>query len=184
MPQPQTEQELIATFVPAILENDAKGILADMLANPVLALHFMGFSEAQTYKAIAHVKGILDECYRAGHLKVMINHENGILYGYGMIFVHPDPSIARYCHKIFVYEQFRGHGLGSQLLQSLVADNANTCLLCPNDLVAFYEKAGMKLLGRYTAPDAQQGFAFTRDMYSGLMLMGTAEASSSCPLNS
>lgn len=182
MSQSVSEQELFDKYVPTILENDAKGILSDLLAQPALALHFMGFTETRTHRAIAHVRGILEECYRAGHLKVMISHEHGMLYGYALLFVHPDPSIARYCHKIFVYEQYRGHGIGSQMLQELLEESHTTCLLCAKDLVEFYEKAGMEFLGSYTAPTAQQGFAFTRDMYRDLVLMGTADASSSCPV--
>ena len=85
--QPESPQDLVGTFLPTIFENDAKGILADLLAQPGLAMHFMGFTEVQTMRAIRHVVGILEECYRAGHLKIAISHEDGRLYGYAMFFV-------------------------------------------------------------------------------------------------
>lgn len=108
--------DIVESFLPSIFENDAKGILSDLLGQPGLAMHFMGFSEAQTLQAIRHVVGILEECYRAGHLKIAISHDDGRLYGYAMFFVHPDPAMPRYLHKIFVFKAFRGHGIGSQLL--------------------------------------------------------------------
>ena len=77
----EAPQDIIETFLPTILENDAKGILSDLLGQPGLAMHFMGFSEAQTVRAIRHVVGILEECYRAGHLKIVVSHEDTRLYG-------------------------------------------------------------------------------------------------------
>lgn len=171
-----SDQQLIDTFLPQILENEAKGLLQDLLVQPTLALQFLAFSEEATRKAIKHVVGIFEECYRSGHLKVVISHENGRLYGYALLFVHPDPSVPRYCHKIFVYREFRGHGLGSQILQMLIDDPRDTTLLCGYDLIEFYEKAGLAQKGAFTAPGEQQGFALTQGMYADLVIMGTPGA--------
>ncbi|MCF5648810.1 hypothetical protein GIV49_04315 [Pseudomonas syringae] len=70
-----SDQQLIDTFLPQILENEAKGVLQDLLAQPTLAMQFLFFSEEATRKAIKHVVGIFDECYRAGQLKVAMSHE-------------------------------------------------------------------------------------------------------------
>ncbi|HGY3910937.1 TPA: GNAT family N-acetyltransferase [Pseudomonas aeruginosa] len=179
---PENDQQLIDTFLPAILENDAKGILQDLLVQPDLAMHFLGFSEEETWKAIKHVQGILEECYRAGHLKVVISHEDGRLYGYALLFVHPDPAFPRYCHKIFVYEQYRGHGLGSQMLKRLLDDPRGTCLLCRDELVPFYERAGLELKGKYEAPGARHGFELTNCLYADLVLMGTTGGGGAAPV--
>lgn len=146
----EAPQDIVDTFLPTIFENDAKGILADLLAQPALAMHFMDFSKTETMRAIRHVVGILEECYRAGHLKVAVSHENGRLYGYAIFFVHPDPSISRYCHKIFVFEPYRGHGIGTQLLNGVLDYSQGTCLLCNHDLIPFYERAGLQLKGDFT----------------------------------
>lgn len=175
-------QDIVETFLPTIFENDAKGILSDLLGQPGLAMHFMGFSEAQTLRAVRHVVGILEECYRAGHLKIAISHENGRLYGYAMFFVHPDPAMPRYLHKIFVFNSFRGHGIGSQLLGGVLDDSQGTCLLCSDDLVSFYERAGLEFKGIFTPPAARQGFALTRDMYADLALMGSPGAEGTAPV--
>ncbi|MEX5509222.1 GNAT family N-acetyltransferase [Pseudomonas paralactis] len=179
---PVSEQELIEAFLPVILDNEAKGVLQDLLGHPSLALHFITFDETDTRKAIRHVQGILEECYRAGHLKVAMSHENGRLYGYALLFEHPDPTIPRYCHKIFVFKQYRGHGIGTQLLQALTLDTRGSCLLCSNELIPFYESVGLEVKGTYTAPGAQQGFAFTRDLYTGLTIMGSPSAGSFAPV--
>lgn len=57
-----SEQQLIDTFLPKILENEARGVLQDLLAQPTLAMQFLFFSEEATRKAIKHVVGIFDEC--------------------------------------------------------------------------------------------------------------------------
>lgn len=175
-------QDIVESFIPTIFENDAKGILSDLLGQPGLAMHFMGFTEAQTLRAIRLVVGILEECYRAGHLKIAISHESGRLYGYAMIFVHPDSTMPRYLHKIFVFKPFRGHGLGSQLLGGVLDDSLGTCLLCSHDLIPFYERAGLEFKGGFTHPSAQQGFALTRDMYADLALMGSPGAEGASPV--
>lgn len=173
----QSDEQLIKTYLPHILENEAKGLLQDLLVQPALAMQFFDFSEEATRKAIRYVVAVFDECYRAGQLKVAMSHENGRLYGYALLFVHPDPSVPRYCHKIFVYREFRGHGLGSQILKALIDDPRDTTLLCSHDLVDFYEKAGLEQKGAFAAPGKQQGFALTQGMYADLVVMGTPGAS-------
>lgn len=183
MPQaPTTDQALKDAFLAQCFENDAKGILQDLLGNPALAMHFFGFSEEDTWKAIRHVQGILEECYRTGHLKVAMSHEGSCLYGYALIFEHPDPSFPRYCHKIFVYEKYRGHGIGTQLLQALPHDSRGTCLICREELVPFYEKAGFELKGEFTPPGEQHGFGLTHCMYTGLMVMGSPSTGTDAPV--
>lgn len=176
-----TDQQLIDTFLPQILENEAKGLLQDLLVQPLLAMQFLGFSEEATERAIKHVASILEECYRTGHLKIVMSHENGRLYGYALLFVHPDPSFPRYCHKIFIYPQFRGHGLGSQILAMLIEDPRGISLLCGYDLVAFYEKAGLEQKA-FAAPGERQGFALTQGMYADLTLMESSGAGSAAPI--
>ncbi|MDI2145047.1 GNAT family N-acetyltransferase [Pseudomonas sp. ITA] len=178
----EAPQDIIETFLPTILENEAKGILSDLLVQPALAMHFMGSSEAQTVRTISHVVGILEECYRAGHLKIAASQQDGRLYGYAMFFVHPDPSMSLYCHKIFVFEPYRGHGLGKQLLSGVLHYSQGTCLLCRHDLVPFYERSGMEYKGDFTPPTAQQGFALTRDMYAGLAIMGSPGGDGASPV--
>lgn len=174
--------DIVETFLPTILENDAKGILSDLLGQPGLAMHFMGFSEAQTMRAIRHVVGILEASYRAGLLKIAISHEDARLYGYAMFFVHPEPTISRYLHKIFVFAPYRGHGLGSQLLRGVLNYSQGTSLLCSHDLIPFYERAGMEFKGSFAPPSAQQGFALTRDMYADLALMGSPGTEGASPV--
>lgn len=178
----QPSKDLIESFLPKIFSNEAKGILADLATLPALFLDFMGFTEAQTNQAIGHIVGIFEECYRAGHLKVAVSHEDGRLYGYAMIFVHPDPSVSRYCHKIYVFEQYRGHGIGTQLLNGLLTDSAATNLLCSTDLITFYERAGLEQKGDFVPPTAQQGFEFSRGLYLDLTVMGRAGSGTSTPV--
>lgn len=176
------DQQLIDAYRPMILENEAKGILHDLLAQPALAMQFMGFSKEATNKAIKHVQGILEDCYRVGHLKVAVSHDGGRLYGYALLFEHPDAAVPRYCHKIFVYERFRGHGIGTQILQMLVGDSRDTYLLCRSELVPFYERAGLELKGSFTAPGAHDGFALTKDLYANLMVMGSPGGDGTAPV--
>ncbi|WP_164708105.1 GNAT family N-acetyltransferase, partial [Pseudomonas viridiflava] len=101
---------------------------------------------------------------------------------YAIFFVHPDTSSSRYCHKIFVFEPYRGHGIGTQLLNGVLDYSQGTCLLCNHDLIPFYERAGLEFKGDFTPPTAQQGFALTRDMYVALAIMGSPGIEGSSPV--
>lgn len=178
----QAPQDVIEKFLPMIFENEAKGILSDLQFQPVISMQFMCFTESETKLAIEYVVGVLLECYRAGHLKVVVSHEDDRLYGYAMFFVHPDPSISRYCHKIYVFEQYRGNGIGSRLLDGVLQDSQSTSLLCGHNLIPFYEQAGMEYKGDFSPPAASEGFSLTRGMYSGLALMGKSDANGAAPV--
>lgn len=47
------------------------------------------------------------------------NEEN--LFGYALIFGNPSENFPLYCHKIYVYEQYRGNRLGSKMLAEILA---------------------------------------------------------------
>lgn len=175
-------ESIAETFLPIVFENEAKGILADLLMQPALAIISMSFTELESKAAIDHVIGILQECYRDGHLKVVVAQNEGYIHGYAMFFVHPNPSFSLYCHKIYVFEQYRGHKIGTQLLEGVLQNSQSTTLLCSHDLIPFYERAGLGYKGDFTPPAASEGFAHTRGMYSGLALMGTVGAEGDAPI--
>jgi GNAT superfamily N-acetyltransferase len=178
----ENNQQLIDSFRPMILENEANGLLLDLLAQPSLAMQLMGFSKETTLKAIKHLQNILEECYQAGHLKIATGHEDGCLYGYALLFIHPDPNVPRYCHKIFIYQEYRGLGIGSKMLQMLLNDSQDTYLLCRNELVPFYERAGMQRKGDFVPPSAHEGFALTNSLYAGLVVMGSPGGDGTAPV--
>lgn len=60
------DQQLIDTFLPHILENEAKGVLQDLLAQHTLAMQLLFFSEEATRKAIKHLVGILTSAIGLG----------------------------------------------------------------------------------------------------------------------
>ncbi|WP_136474561.1 GNAT family N-acetyltransferase [Pseudomonas sp. DG56-2] len=175
-------EDVIATFLPQILDNEAKGILSDLAAQPNLALEFMDFTQNDTQRAIKHVVGIFEECFHAGHLKVIVSHINGTLYGYALVFILPTKVMAAYCHKIFVYEPYRGRGIGRQILSAVLEGFPEVCLICSPELCSFYTKAGLKYKGDFSVPQSQPVFTLSSGLYEGLAIMSTVDTTGREPM--
>ncbi|HEJ6927161.1 TPA: GNAT family N-acetyltransferase [Serratia marcescens] len=164
----------ITPFLSEIFENEATGILQDLMGTSALAPLMMFITEAQIKAAKGYIIGVLDECYQAGHLSVLGAGNVGELYGYALIFGHRAASPMLYCHKIYVYESYRGKGIGSQMLTSILNQPAKVGLICSPSLVPFYEAAGMHCKGDFTTP-GDLGFKQTQGIYSGLCVMTDRE---------
>lgn len=83
-----------------------------------------------------------------------------------------DVMTLQYYHKIYIYEQYRGNGIGSQMLSTILSLPNEVGLLCSSDLVPFYESAEMHSKGKFTAP-SDENLTINTDMYSGLCVMNT-----------
>lgn len=157
-------------FIEEIYELESSGMLADLALNISLFTHFIDFDDSDRERGISYIKSVLEECYKAGHLRVAISHENKTLYGYAMMFVHPDPTIPKYLHKIYVKEPYRGHGIGAQILTSLSENESLISLICPSDKIEFYEKYGFQYIQNFEVPE-NDNFLLSKGMYSGLSIM-------------
>ncbi|MEY0728906.1 GNAT family N-acetyltransferase [Providencia rettgeri] len=162
----------IAPHLPSIFENEANGILQDLIGYPHLMVMMMFATEEEVKAARSYIIGVFEECYRVGHLRIMGYTDEGTLFGYCLIFGHPSANYSLYCHKIYVYEQYRGNGIGSQMLAGILTLPNEIGLLCSPDLVPFYESAGMHFKGNFTTP-SDACFTKTRGMYAGLCVMST-----------
>lgn len=167
-----TAAKEIAPHLPAILENEADGILQDLIGTPTLMGMMMFASEEEIKAARRYIIGIFEECYLVGHLRIMGVTNEGSLLGYALIFGHPTEKYSLYCHKIYVYEEYRGYGIGSQMLRGILDLPNEVGLICSADLVPFYESAGMHFKGNFTVP-SDTSFTKTRGMYAGLCVMST-----------
>ncbi|MEM8184014.1 GNAT family N-acetyltransferase [Morganella morganii subsp. sibonii] len=159
----------ITQHLPLIFDNEASSILQDLIGSPALMSMLMFSTESQVNAAKKYIISVFEECYRDGHLRVIGAANDDTLYGYALVFGHPTSPIL-YCHKIFVYEPYRGHSIGSQLLNGILSLPRKVGLLCSSELVSFYESAGMKFKGNYITPDTE-GFKLTHNMYAGLCVM-------------
>lgn len=175
-------EDVILTFLPQILDNEAKGILSDLAAQPNLALEFMDFTLDDTRLAIKHVVGIFEECFHAGHMKVIVSHIDATLCGYALVFILPVKGMAAYCHKIFVHEPYRGRGVGQKILSSVLEGFPEVCLLCSPELCSFYAKAGLKLKGDFSVPQNQPVFTLSSGLYEGLAVMSTVDTTGHEPM--
>ncbi|MFC0227661.1 GNAT family N-acetyltransferase [Serratia aquatilis] len=158
----------IAPHLPLIFENEANGILQDLIGTPTLMMMFA--TEEEVKAARSYIIGVFEACYRDGDLRIMGSADEGTLFGYSLIFGRPSANL--YCHKIYVYEQYRGNGIGSQMLAEILALPNEVGLVCSSDLVPFYESAGMHFKGNVTTP-SDAGFTKTRGMYAGLCIMSS-----------
>lgn len=83
-----------------------------------------------------------------------------------------DVMTLQYYYKIYIYEQYRGNGIGSQMLSAILSLPNEVGLLCSSDLVLFYKSAGMYSKGKLITP-SDENFTKTTGMYSGLCVMST-----------
>ena len=166
----------IDEFLPEIFEREAKGYLADALTIPAVALESLALDEAKSLAAVAFVANIFKEVYLQGGLKVVGMVQDGMLFGYALVFAHPNaPHMPVYLHKIFVMKQYRGQGLGRQLMESMMDAFGAIALLCPIDKIGFYEGLGFVEMG-YDRPQ-DENFRLSQHLYSDLVLMtNNAEA--------
>lgn len=163
----------IDEFLPEIFEREAKGYLVDALTIPTVATHSFGMDEAQAHAAVTFVADIFKEVYQQGGLKVLGAIENRILYGYALVFAEPNaPELPVYLHKIFVMEQYRGQGLGRQLMEAMLETFGSMTLLCPADKVSFYASLGFVEQGYSRTQDPN--FKLSKHLYSELVLMTNA----------
>ncbi|UNK75134.1 GNAT family N-acetyltransferase [Raoultella planticola] len=167
-----TSANMMAPHLPLIFENEADGILQDLIGTPALMGILMFASEDEVQAARSYIIGVFEECYRVGHLRIMCAADEDTLHGYSLIFGHPSANYSLYCHKIYVYEQYRGNGIGSQMLAGILALPNEVGLVCASGLVPFYESAGMHFKGNLTTP-SDADFTKTRGMYEGLCIMST-----------
>ncbi|KAB7660445.1 GNAT family N-acetyltransferase [Plesiomonas shigelloides] len=168
-------------FINEIYDLEAVGMLSDLALRPNLFLDFLSFEELNRKNAIAYIKSVLAECYKCGHLRVAISHQDEELYGYAMMFTLPDPKYPKYLHKIYVKEQYRGHGLGSQILKAFSENEPRISLLCPEDKISFYEKHGFHLVQEYGIPE-NENFLLSKGLYSGLYLMNNHTETLGAPI--
>lgn len=160
----------IDEFLPEIFEREAKGYLADALAIPAVAMKSFALDEAQSLAAVVFVADIFKEIYLQGGLKVVGMVQNGTLFAYALVFVQPNsPHMPVYLHKIFVMKQYRGQGIGRQMMESMMGEFGAIALLCPFNKIGFYQGLGFAEMG-YDRPN-DENFRLSRHLYSDLALM-------------
>ena len=167
----------IKKFLPEIFDMEAKGIMQDLIGSPAMMAAMMFATKTQVNVVREYITGVLQECYRTGGLKVLGYNNEDTLYGYAILTGQPQLGPMLYCHKIFVFEEYRGHGLGTELLNAIFDMGQPVGLLCKEELIPFYESAGMKNKGPFNPPD-DSGFNSTRYMYTGLFKMMSGDE---CP---
>lgn len=168
-------------FLNEIFDLESSGMLSDLALSPSLFTYFIAFDEDNRKNALSYIIQALDECYKAGHLRIAISHNDQELYGYAMLFVHPDPKFPKYLHKIYLNEDFRGHGIGAKILTSIAENEPKICLLCPSNKVAFYEKYGFHFTQPFEVPE-DENFLLSKGLYSELCVMNNHNEKLGAPI--
>jgi GNAT superfamily N-acetyltransferase len=148
--------------------------------SPALIRAMFDFDEDKKRKSADFIASILRECFNAKHLHVAVSHGDGELYGYALMFIHPNET-TRYLHKIFVHEQFRRQKIGSNLLEAATKGEHTTALLCSTDVEGFYEKKGFRYVQEFKIPDSDQ-FTLSKHLYYGLVFMANGEGFMKAPV--
>jgi len=166
----QTNNDLVNKYLPEIFENEASGIIQDIMATPALIAGFMMAEEEEIHRVKEYVRNIFVEMYRGRNITVNVICDGDTLVGYSLIFIHNDKNIAAYCHKIFVYKPYRNKGLGSALVKQVLNQTNGLGLICQHNLVPFYEKLGMKYAQDFFLPE-NTNFDILGSIYNGLAVV-------------
>lgn len=184
MTEAKTPNEFIEPFLPQIFEQEACGMMTDLMGCPSIGIHLMTADEAGVLKVKQYIIDIFYDYYRLGLLRIAAMQkmpEQDELMAYAMLITRPGATHIACIHKIYVYEPYRGQGIGKQLMEDVVlqAGFKGLALVCRPELIPFYKKHGFKAVGGvFTVPDEGQ-FSMTQFMYAGLerMAQGNVPAS-------
>lgn len=158
-------------FLKKIFDREASGIMQDLLGLPVLMSGLMFADESSIERVKEYIFNIFLHCYQRGEIQVAISNNEDQLIGYAVIFMAPQQyDFPVYCHKIFVYEEYRGNGIGTGLIKMVLQNPKGVCLLCHHELIPFYVSVGMEHMATYSAPEDSL-FEHTRNLYNGLDVM-------------
>ncbi|WP_186171532.1 GNAT family N-acetyltransferase [Vibrio chagasii] len=167
-------------FLDEIFKIEAEGMLSDIMLSTVMVSLAFDFDEQKQKVALEYISDVLRECYNAGHLKVAVQHEGETMFGFALLFIHPQHS-ATYLHKIFVHEPYRHNGLGTNILKNLTDSVSSVSLVCPDSKLAFYENNGFRHVQPFQMPENDQ-FQLSRGLYSGLSIMTSSEDTMEAPI--
>ncbi|EBO9898482.1 GNAT family N-acetyltransferase [Salmonella enterica] len=184
MSDEKTPNQFIEPFLPEIFDQEATGILTDLMGCPAISLHLMTADEDGIAKVKQYIINIFYDYYRLGLLRIAAIQkmpEQDELMAYAMLITYPRATHIACIHKIYVYEPYRGHGIGKQLLEDIVlqAGFKGLTLVCLPELVPFYKKHGFKAVGGMFIGPGEDKFSMTQFMYVGLerMVHGDVPAS-------
>jgi hypothetical protein len=167
-------------FLDEIFNIEAEGMLSDILTSTAMISFLIDFDEEKQKEAIKYIIDVFKECYKAGHLKVAIQHEHENLYGFALLFVHPQHS-ATYLHKIFVYDQYRQNGLGTNILRNLTDSWSSVNLICTENKFNFYKQNGFHYVQPFEVPE-NDNFKLSKGLYSGLSVMTSSKSALEAPI--
>ena len=168
-------------FLDEILDIEAKGILKDLTNNINLFPDFIKFERADIDNSISYITKILKECYDSGSLRLAVYQLEKKLLVYALLFVDPQFKDNTYLQKIFVYEEYRNKGIGTQLLKGIVQSGEKVSLLCPENKISFYTENGFQCLGSFVLPDSDN-FKLSKGFYANFYMMASEKEMKSFPL--
>lgn len=171
----------LESFLPEILETEARAMLASIGTAPLLKADFQKLDVAQSEKAVAYITSFLHQCYREGHLKFAVSNMETSLVGYALMFENPAPHTPRYLHNLYVKPEFRKNGVGRRMLKTLIDDQRGVTLLSPLETVGFFERSGLKLISEFRT-NSDPAFRLSKGLYSGLFLLGDKGHAGAAPI--
>jgi len=168
-------------FTKQILRFEAESILFDLVHSPALMGAMFDFDDEKKQKSVDYIASILQTCFDAKHLHMAVSHGKAELFGYALIFVHPgEPT--RYLHKVYVFEQFRGQNIGSNLVEAATKGTHTTALLCSRQVEKFYEKKGFRYVREFELPSSDNRFRLSEHLYTGLTFMTNGDEFTRAPV--
>lgn len=165
-----------------IFEIEANCILQKIQMIPSLLPYFINFNDTKRERAIVHIMNLLKVRYTDGviNVSVKIDDENQQLQSHALWFI-PDKHKGIYLHKIYVHEEYRGKGVGTDILNAMHEKHGNVSLLCPADKTEFYKKNGFKVLSAFKTP-SDKNLQLISELYNGLLVMTNSKQPVPAPI--
>lgn len=168
-------------FLDEIFSLEARGMFSDLTTIPKLFLKFTKLSKEQCKEGIDYIKNTLKHCHDVGGSQVLIYNNEDKLIGYLIVFIDPTNKESVYLHKVFVKEEYRRNGIGTEFLNSLRNSNFTITLLSPPDKIPFYKKNGFYELNQFNVPD-KDNFQLLEGFYSDLVFMNNTGRYENSPI--
>lgn len=167
-----TPKELTNVILNAVLDNEAEALIESLCSTEKLRFFQEDFTPQLQASGTKYVRTLLSDSIDSGDAIVIIATSGDTFIGYALLFKLDGENRSRHLHRIFVFDEYKGRGVGTEILNILRTQYAPFTFLSKAEDVAFYQKNGFHQRGRHILPETGE-FVLSSDTYGDLISMGS-----------